>query len=425
MKNLIDKIFSRKNNLENISEKIKDLSNTPQLKKIFDSINSYSETSEIRLVGGCIRKILNNEEVDDIDLATNLEPNEVSEVLMKNQIDYYETGIKHGTITAIIDDKKFEITSLREDVLTDGRHAQIKFSKDWRNDALRRDFTINSIYSDREGNIFDPFNGKEDLEKGFVNFIGDGDKRIKEDYLRILRYLRFFICYYKQKHNPTTLKIIKKNIDGISRLSKERLLDELKKIITPNNLIKISKDKQTLDILKIVFPELKYIDNFYKINSQAKNFFIEIDFLFLLSIMTIDDTDNLDYFLYKYNLSKKDLNRIKIISDFYKDKPNSTTFSEKNMNKIFYYNGKQAVLDILIFNIFRSKKSNQKNISNLIKLYKSKNIPLMPIKADLLMSKYNLSAGRSLGNKLKLIEKEWVENNFKITDQQVENIINN
>ena len=95
------------------------------------------------------------------------------------------------------------------------------------------------------------------------------------------------------------------------------------------------------------------------------------------------------------------------------------------MNKIFYYNGKQAVLDILIFNIFRSKKSNQKNISNLIKLYKSKNIPLMPIKADLLMSKYNLSAGRSLGNKLKLIEKECVENNFKITDQQVENIINN
>ena len=237
--------------------------------------------------------------------------------------------------------------------------------------------------------------------------------------------MRFFICYSKQKHNPTTLKIIKKNIDGISRLSKERLLDELKKIITPNNLIKISKDKQTLDLLKIVFPELKYIDNFYKINSQAKNFFIEIDFLFLLSIMTIDDTDNLDYFLYKYNLSKKDLNRIKIISDFYKDKPNSTTFSEKNMNKILYYNGKQAVLDILIFYIFRSKKSNQKNISNLIKKYKSKNIPLMPIKADLLMSKYNLSAGRSLGNKLKLIEKEWVENNFKISDQQVENIIKN
>ena len=96
MKNLIDKIFFRKNNLEKISEKIKDLSNTPQLKKIFDSIHSYSEISKIRFVGGCIRKILNKEKVDDIDLATNLEPSEVSEVLKNNQIDYYETGIKHA-----------------------------------------------------------------------------------------------------------------------------------------------------------------------------------------------------------------------------------------------------------------------------------------------------------------------------------------
>ena len=130
--------------------------------------------------------------------------------MKNNQIDYYETGIKHGTITAVIDNKKFEITSLREDVLTDGRHAQVKFSKDWRNDALRRDFTINSIYSDREGNIFDPFSGKEDLENGYLKFIGDGDKRIKEDYLRILRYLRFFISYSKHKHNPETIRIIKK-----------------------------------------------------------------------------------------------------------------------------------------------------------------------------------------------------------------------
>ncbi len=424
MISLLDKIFFRKNNLENISEKIKDLSNTSQLKKIFDLINSYSETSEIRLVGGCIRKILSDEEVDDIDLATNLEPGEVSEVLKNDQIEYYETGIKHGTITAIIDDKKFEITSLREDVFTDGRHAQVKFSKDWSKDASRRDFTINSIYSDREGNIFDPFNGKEDLEKGNINFIGDGDKRIKEDYLRILRYLRFFLFYSKQKHDPETIKIIKKNIQGISVLSKERLLDELKKIIKFDNLIKISKDKQTLDLLKIIFPELKYFYVFSKISSYAQNFFNETDFSFLLSTLIIDDTDNVDYFLYKYNLSKKDQIRIKNISNFYKDHRYLKVFSEKNFNKIFYYNGKQAVLDILIFYLFRTKKSHQ-DISNLIKLYKLKDIPLMPIKAELLMTKYRVREGKNLGIKLKLIEKEWVKNNFKISSQQLENIINN
>ncbi len=423
MKNLLNKIFFRNNNLESVSERIKKLSNTKQFSKIFDIINSYSETSEIRFVGGCIRKILNNENVDDIDLATNLEPDEVCKVLKSNQINFYETGIEHGTITALIDEKKFEITSLREDIFTDGRHAKVIFSKDWKKDASRRDFTINSIYSDKEGNIFDPFNGKQDLEKGCINFIGDGDKRIKEDYLRILRYLRFYSIYSKKKHDPKILKIIKKNIEGISQLSKERLLDELKKILDPNILVKISKDRQTLDLIKIIFPELKYIDNFSKINSFAQNFLNEIDFIFLLSTMIIDDTDNIDYFFYKYNLSRKDQIRIKIISDFYKDKRNNRLFTEKNMNKVFYYNGKQAVMDILIFNTFRFKKINQ-NIIDLIKLYKSKDIPVMPIKADLLMSKYKFKEGKNLGNKLKLIEKEWVNNDFKITDKQVENLIN-
>ena len=161
---------------------------------LFNAINSYSTESEIRYVGGCVRKIISKEKVDDIDLATNLEPNQVCEVLRLNIIDF-KTGIEHGTITAVIDNNKFEITTLREDILTDGRHSKIKFSKDWIKDASRRDFTINSIYSDKDGNLFDPYNGKKDLEKGLINFIGETDKRVKEDYLRILRYIRFFLNY--------------------------------------------------------------------------------------------------------------------------------------------------------------------------------------------------------------------------------------
>ena len=199
MKSLLDKLFLRSNNLNNISESFRKLSLKIPANKIFQAINSYSSLSEIRYVGGCVRKILNKEEVDDIDLATNLEPKEICDALKKCKINYYETGIKHGTVTALIDDFKFEITSLREDVLTDGRHAKVKFTKDWKKDAARRDFTINSIYSDYDGNIFDPYNGKEDLEKGEVNFIGNPDKRIQEDYLRILRYIRFF--YIIQKTN--------------------------------------------------------------------------------------------------------------------------------------------------------------------------------------------------------------------------------
>ena len=181
MKNFLDKFFFRSNNLKYISRNIKNLSKNTQAYKIFDAINSFSFEGEIRYVGGCIRKIINKEKVDDIDLATNLEPKEICEALKKNEINYYETGIEHGTITALIDNYKFEITSLRKDISTDGRHAKVNFSKDWREDASRRDFTINSIYSDRDGNLFDPFNGKKDLEEGIINFIGDTDQRIKED----------------------------------------------------------------------------------------------------------------------------------------------------------------------------------------------------------------------------------------------------
>ena len=171
---------------------IKKIHTNTKVEKVFSAILEYSEKSEVRYVGGCIRKILNNEEIDDIDLATNLKPDEVKDALKKKYINFYETGIDHGTITANINEENFEITSLRKDILTDGRHAKVKFSDSWREDASRRDFTINSIYSDMYGNLYDPFDGKNDLEKKIIRFIGDPEKRIKEDYLRILRYIRFF-----------------------------------------------------------------------------------------------------------------------------------------------------------------------------------------------------------------------------------------
>ena len=424
MKNLLDKFFLRSNNLDHISKNIKDLSSNTPISKIFDAIDSYSSSSEIRYVGGCIRKIINKEKIDDIDLATNLEPIQVCEALGRNKINFYETGIKHGTITALIDNYKFEITSLREDVFTDGRHAQVKFSQDWKKDASRRDFTINAIYSDKEGNLFDPYNGKEDLKKGEINFIGDTETRIKEDYLRILRYFRFFLNYSKQKHKPEIIKFLRMNIDGISKLSKERLLDELRKMINLKSLVKLSKDKISLEFIKIIFPELKYFNIFTKINSYLYEILKEVDFIFLISLLIIDETDNADYFIYKFNISKKDQKRIKNIDEFYKEKLTLKTFNENNLNSIFYYKGKEALIDILYFKLFKSKKFDN-HLIELTKLFKEKSIPIMPIKADILMSKYKIPEGKILGNKLKLIEDIWVKNNFKISDNEVDNIINN
>ncbi len=424
MRIFIDKFFLRSNNLDYISQNIRDLTKNTPAKKIFNAINSYSSEAEIRYVGGFVRKILNKENVDDIDLATNLDPQQVSEALKINKIEYYETGLKYGTLTAVVEGHKFEITSLRKDISNDGRHAKVQFTKNWKEDASRRDFTINSIYSDSEGNLFDPFDGKKDLKEGSIKFIGDPGERIKEDYLRILRYLRFFLKYSNQSHSSEVLKKIRLNINGLSKLSKERLLDELKKFLKIEILEKLINDKSSLEIFLIIFPDLKNIDFLKKIDSNKKEIFKNADFIFLLSLMIIDETDNLDYFLFKYNISKKDQKRIKNIDNFFKEKINSKSFTIKNMNKIFYYHGKQSVIDILNYRIIKSNKF-ENILMELIESYKSKEMPIMPIGADILMKKYKIPQGKQLGSKLKIIEEEWVNNNFKISDQQVDNIINN
>ena len=424
MKNFLDKIFFRSNNLDFISKDIKDLTKNTTANKIFDAINLYSPESEIRYVGGCIRKIINKEKVDDIDFATNLEPKQVCEALKKNDISYFESGIDHGTITALDDEFKFEITSLRKDIFTDGRHAKVEFSKDWKEDASRRDFTINSIYSDKDGNLFDPHNGKKDLENGKVNFIGLTDKRIKEDFLRILRYVRFFLNYSRQPHDPEVVKKLKMNIQGISKLSKERLLDELKKIAKIETLQKLSKDKISLEIILLIFPELKNIKIFSKLNESNKNFLKRNDFIFLISLMIVDETDNVDYFLYKFNISTKNKKRIKNIDNFYKEKISSKTFNENNMNKYFYYYGREATLDILNFKLVKLNKVD-KSLTELVKYYENKEALIMPVKADFLMKKYEIPEGKLIGEKLKRIEEEWVKNNFKISDQEVDSIVNN
>ena len=422
MKNFLDKILLRTNNLDYISLAIKDLSLKTPVNKIFNAINNHSDTSEIRYVGGCLRKIISREKVDDIDLATNLNPKEVSSALKKNDINFYETGIEHGTITVVIEDYKFEITSLREDINTDGRHAKVKFSIDWKKDASRRDFSINSIYSDANGNLFDPFNGKKDLENGLIKFIGDPEERIKEDYLRILRYLRFFLIYSNHKHDQEILKILRKNISGISNLSKDRLFDELKKFIKSKVLERLSNDKYSCELIEIIFPQLKKIQFFKNPNSFAKAKLDECDVIFLLSLLIIDDSDNLEFFIYKFNISKKNQKRLKIINNFFNGKISNTSFSERNLNKLFYYNGKQAVIDVLSYRLFVSKKIDKKLIA-LLEIFKSKIMPTLPINAQTLMSEHNVPEGKTLGNKLKMIEEEWVNNNFELSDKQINKII--
>ena len=268
------KILEKIINIKNKSKKdiqFEKIKNSPEIVKLFECFSKSDSQAEIRFVGGFVRKVLTDQNFDDVDLAVNLNPEEVKNILNHNNINFYETGIEHGTLTAIINNKKFEITSLRNDLITDGRHAKVQYTKIWSEDASRRDFTINSIYADLDGNIYDPNNGKTDLNNGIVRFIGDSEKRIKEDYLRIIRYLRFFSIYSSETHSNEVCKAISKNISGIKNLSKERIIDELKKIFLSGCVCNISKDDFSLKIFKLIFPELKNIIILKKFDNYLEN----------------------------------------------------------------------------------------------------------------------------------------------------------
>jgi len=424
MKNFLLKFIKQKNINLNTNLKFENLKKKYEIKKIFNIFSNNLNNCQIRFIGGCVRKALSNENIDDIDLAVDLTPEEVKLILKNNNIKFFETGIEHGTITAKINNEKLEITSLRRDIKSYGRHADVEFTKKWYEDAARRDFSINCIYADLEGNLYDPFEGKKDLKNGKVKFIGNAENRIREDYLRVLRYIRFFLDYSNQPHDLDIQKKILKNISGINKISKERLLNELEKIFKSKNIFKINDDEFLVKILNLVFPELKNIHLLEKLNDQALEILQSKDFLFWLSILIIDETDNTDYFLYKYKLSNNDKKRIKFLYQNYPKLIDSNFFSEKNFHKLVYYNDKSLVIDLIDFKICVSKKDITKMIK-LKKLIIETNKPIFPIKAKNLIEEYNLKEGKELGTKLKKIEDTWVQNNFKITNQEVNRIINN
>jgi poly(A) polymerase len=192
-------------------------------------LDAFGDTP-IRFVGGCVRDALLGREPTDLDLATTAPPQEMLRILGEAGIRAIPTGIEHGTVTAIVDGRPFEITTLRRDVETDGRHAVVAFTTDWREDAARRDFTINALSADRDGLVHDYFAGLADLALRRVRFVGDASARIREDYLRILRFYRFS-TWYADSFDVEGRAACAANLDGLARLSGERVRAELWKLL--------------------------------------------------------------------------------------------------------------------------------------------------------------------------------------------------
>ena len=227
------------------NNKIAELFNKKHIKFLFSIFENNNV--EIRLVGGCIRDIFLNKEIRDVDIATEIEPNEVLEILNYNKIEYDDFAIQYGSIIAYPLDQKVQITSLREDINQIGRHTNVTYTKDWLKDAARRDFTFNAMYLGRNNKLFDYYNGQQDIKEKKIKFIGEIEERIKEDYLRIYRYFRFFGLFDIPKITLKEQKIVEKYIhESLSILTNDIIRQEVLKMFnTPFPLNCFYKSHQT------------------------------------------------------------------------------------------------------------------------------------------------------------------------------------
>ena len=329
-----------------------------------------------------------------------------------------DTGIEHGSVTVVTDNKKFELTTLRKDLKTDGRHAEIETIYDWKEDSKRRDFTINAIYLNKKGKIFDPQQGFNDLNNNVVKFIGDPQTRIEEDFLRIIRFLRFTIQYNSPIEHSTT-QAIKINLNGIKNLSKERVLSELLKILKLKNFFKIIDNKPLLEIFILIFPEFK---NVYRLKnfSLIKNNIENSEILFL-SILLIDLKENHEYFSHKYKVSNKIHNNLKLLGNKFKESKVNQDFFKKNLKNNLYSVGAQNLKILLCLNVLEKKKISMKELS-FFQVIDKISVPKFPFDGKFLIKK-GVQEGKKIGVILKEGEKMWAQNNFNLSSEDLDKII--
>ena len=377
--------------------------------QVFDLFETYQKNS-IYVVGGSIRDALLNREITDIDFATSLKPKTITEILNKENIKFIDVGIDHGTVTAIINERKFEITTFRNDIFTDGRHAQVSFSNSLEEDALRRDFTINAMYLDKGGNLIDPKDGKTDLENRVVRFIGNPDERIKEDYLRILRYFRFLALFGDISPDAEVMKTIKANLDKLSVVSKERQWNELKSILSLNAPINAISAMSEIGLLDVYFDGTSINDAFVNLIEIESRISLSIDPILRLSTLIENSLDKANTIIKKLPLSKSDSTDLLKLSTL--NKKIVSYMSMKEVRYLLYLLGRDGFQKQILVNW--AKDTNNKNEVNWRSLYEvaqSWEKPSFALTAKDVIN-MGISQGPMVGDILKEVEDWWAENDF-------------
>lgn len=411
---------------------------TNPLKGLIDLLSKY--TKNIAIVGGAVRDFLENIKPKDYDIVSDIKPEDMIKILSDNNIKYIDIGSKYGTIIAVFQGENFEITTLREDLICDGRYSKVEYSSDFLKDSMRRDFTINAIYYFPLTQKFLDFHeGISDLNNKIVKFIGNAEDRIQEDYLRIIRYIRFTSKYSKNIDEENIL-ICKKYLDKIKSLSIERIYDEFSKIFSQKknlelcliilqklDIFNVFQLKVEIDFYSIYF-EKNFLSNYQKIFKNNIDSEKEIKiFQKLRSKITADNYFCIRFFLLFRNYSDKKLEEIlrffklpkrriaiiKKLSNFYFQILSNCDY-EILLYKFWFENKDEFYLFLIIFAIFKHDTDISFNFGEILdKYFKNSDLAKMPNIVPKL-SKLGYG-GENLGKILNIAKEKWILSKFELT----------
>ena len=373
----------------------------PALQRVFALVADAG--GEARVAGGAVRNALLGEPIGDIDIATTLPPQKILEVFKAAGLSVHPTGIEHGTVTVVVDHKPYEITTLRRDVATDGRRAVVAFTDDWKEDALRRDFTINALFCDADGKIHDYTNGYADIRRKRIIFVGAPQARIKEDYLRILRFFRFVAAYEKMTTDRASLAACVRLKKGLLELSAERIAREMFKLLVGPKAVPVLKLMAKHNVLKNIISHSKE----FRVIAR-----LPLDPL-LRAFVLAKKPENLRE---TWRLSN---NQAKRIESLLQGTALTPKLRENEQRKLLYTIGPEAWRDSVHFAWAKSRASlTGRAWQKMLNLAARWAIPSFPVTGRDLID-LGFPSGPDLGRELKRLEDYWIASDFKSTKDEL------
>ncbi|PTW54973.1 poly(A) polymerase [Breoghania corrubedonensis] len=378
---------------------------------MFDAIAIDGDTA--RVVGGAVRNTLLGEPVGDVDIATTALPQTVMERAKAAGLKPIPTGIEHGTITVVSGGTPYEVTTLREDVETFGRHAVVRFSRDWQADAARRDFTMNALYADPDGAIHDPTGeGHADCLARRVRFIGDPHARIREDYLRILRFFRFHAHYGSGAIDAAGLSAVIAAREGIRQLSGERVGHEIRRILPAPYAVETVGVMAETGIIEIAFGGVVRLEDFAHLH-RLKDFAAEAgDAILRLAALSCFVQEDVDRLFERLRLSNAEAGRMALVlvaaSSF------SPALDDIACRERLYRLGHETAIDAALLAWCRVAAGAQdQSWRRLIVSLRAQTVPVFPVAGRDLLA-LGMKPGPGLGEALRAIEADWIASGFTL-----------